>query len=420
MLGAERLVIISPHWEGMRVEFARAFSVWYEAKFGEEVEVDWRDLGGTSDDLQFVVSEFKQRPEGIGIDLFFGGGIDPFYSLAKQDLLQPYQPPPAVLKRIPKSISGVPIYDPQFRWFGVALSSFGILYNKRVLDLNGWPRLDTWRALAEQAPVGSVGSGDPRDSGSTHMVYELILQRYGWDEGWGIMRMLAAKCRGFDRASTTTAKDVTTGNTAYGLTIDFYAFTQIAYAGPENAGFVLPGDCEVVNPDAIALLRGAPNRTVAERFIEFAISEPGQKLLMVPRGQSGGADKFSIERMSILPDMYDRYHSVTLVPINPFAQRMSFEYDPKKGSNRWGILNSLFGATIIDVHPELVAAWKHIERAGLDPASVRRFCAPPLSEADALALAAGQWRDPSFRFRQEIQWQREARREFLALAGDRP
>jgi hypothetical protein len=182
----------------------------------------------------------------------------------------------------------------------------------------------------------------------------------------------------------------------------------------------LPGDCEVVNPDAVALLRGAPHQTVAERFIEFAISEAGQKLLMVPRGQPGGADKFSIERMSILPEMYDRYHAVTLVPINPFAQRMSFEYDPKKGSARWGILNSLFGATIIDVQPELVAAWKHIEQGGLDPARLRRFCEPPITEQAALDLAAGQWRDPSFRFRQEIQWQREARREFLALAGDQP
>ena len=47
---AEQLVIISPHWEGFRYEFARAFSQWY----GKPVEVDWRDLGGANDDLKFV------------------------------------------------------------------------------------------------------------------------------------------------------------------------------------------------------------------------------------------------------------------------------------------------------------------------------------------------------------------------------
>ena len=202
----ERLVIISSHWEGIRSEFGRAFSDWYQAKFGETVEIDWRDLGGASDDLKFVLSEFGQRPDGIGIDLFFGGGVDPFYEMAKRGLLEAYHPPDAVLAKVPFKIGGLPIYDPEFRWFGTALSGFGILYNKRVLELNHWPVLDTWRDLAERAPVGSVGLGDPRNSGSMHMMYEVILQRYGWVEGWRILTTLAAKARGFDRVSTTTAK----------------------------------------------------------------------------------------------------------------------------------------------------------------------------------------------------------------------
>src|SRR2546426_12757529 len=90
---AERLVIISPHWEGLRFEFARAFSGWHKTKFGAPVEIDWRDLGGTSDDQKFVISEFSQRPAGIGIDLFFGGGLDPYYEFLKRGLLQEYRPP---------------------------------------------------------------------------------------------------------------------------------------------------------------------------------------------------------------------------------------------------------------------------------------------------------------------------------------
>jgi len=36
---AQRLVIISPHWEGLRYEFARAFSDWHQTRYGETVEV---------------------------------------------------------------------------------------------------------------------------------------------------------------------------------------------------------------------------------------------------------------------------------------------------------------------------------------------------------------------------------------------
>ena len=414
-LAAERLVMISPHWEGLRIEYARAFSDWHRANYGEPVEFDWRDLGGTSDDLKFVVSEFAQRPDGIGIDLFFGGGIDPFYDLAKRGLLQAYRPPDEILSRIPKDVGGVPIYDPEFRWFGAALSSFGILYNKRVLEVNGLPVLETWRDLAERAPVGMVGSGDPRNSGTIHMVYEIILQRYGWADGWAVITRLAAKLRGFDRTASTTAKEVMMGNTGYAMAVDFYALTQIAYAGRANMGFVLPRDCTTINPDGLAILRGAPHPETAQRFVEFVISEPGQKLLMLPRGAPGGSREFSIERMCILPELYRQYRDVTLVPINPFTQTFSFHYDPRKGSARWDLLNGLIGATIIDVHPELVAAWRRIAGAGTDSAAVTRFAQPPINEAEAMRLAGAEWRDPRFRQRRLIEWQQWARTKFGSI-----
>src|SRR6185436_3124246 len=151
-----------------------------------------------------------------------------------------------------------------------------------------------------------------------------ILQKYGWEEGWRILTLLAAKMRAFDRAASTSAKDVSAGNTAYTLAIDFYALTQISAAGKENVGFILPADCASISPDGIGILKGAPHLTTAQRFIDFCVSEAGQQLLMLPRGHPGGAQKFSIERMSIRPALYDRLRDVTLVPINPFVQPVTF------------------------------------------------------------------------------------------------
>ena len=103
---AEKLVIVSPHWEGLRYEFARAFSEWHQEKFGTPVEVDWRDLGGSSENVRFVISEFKQSPDGIGVDLFFGGGTDPFFEFVKHGLLQAYRP--AALAGIPAQVGACP------------------------------------------------------------------------------------------------------------------------------------------------------------------------------------------------------------------------------------------------------------------------------------------------------------------------
>src|SRR4051812_29601122 len=107
-----KVVIITPHPDAIRTEFSRGFKTWHEKKFGATADVDWREVGGTSDALRFVQSEFLKKPEGIGIDCFFGGGQEPFLLLADKKFLEPYSPPADILEGIPQSINGVDVYDP--------------------------------------------------------------------------------------------------------------------------------------------------------------------------------------------------------------------------------------------------------------------------------------------------------------------
>ena len=125
-----RLVIITPHHDRIRDEFARAFAAQWKTKTGETLFIDWRVPGGTSDIAMFLKSEFaaafqnhwinklgqpwsadvaaafssirialpadakaartpiqEAREEflgsgvGIGVDLFFGGGACDEYGL---------------------------------------------------------------------------------------------------------------------------------------------------------------------------------------------------------------------------------------------------------------------------------------------------------------------------------------------------
>ena len=83
----DKLVIISPHWEGIQTEFSRGFKEWYENKAGRQIKLDWIDSGGTSSNFRFIESEFQRVPDGIGLDLFFGGGTDNYLKLADRGLL---------------------------------------------------------------------------------------------------------------------------------------------------------------------------------------------------------------------------------------------------------------------------------------------------------------------------------------------
>ena len=136
---ADKLVLISPHWEGIRYEFERAFKARYQSETGRTVELEWMDVGGSSETLRYLQSEFKNKPAGIGIDIFFGGGLEPYLALKKDRLLDAYALPKPLLEKIPPSLAGVPLYDPDHTWYGATLAGFGIVYNKIVLNLTKLP-----------------------------------------------------------------------------------------------------------------------------------------------------------------------------------------------------------------------------------------------------------------------------------------
>src|ERR1043165_4218219 len=104
-----KVVIITPHLDAIRNEFSRGFNSWHQKQFGSNAEVTWLVMGGSSDALRFVGSEFKNKPDGIGIDCFFGGGQEPFLTLADQKLLQSYTPSHEILDAIPQIVGGMEI-----------------------------------------------------------------------------------------------------------------------------------------------------------------------------------------------------------------------------------------------------------------------------------------------------------------------
>lgn len=403
-VGGAKLVIISPHTEAIRIEFERAFGAWYAAHTQKAIQVEWLDQGGTSDIVRFLKSEFGRSPSGVGVDVFFGGGTDPFVELAQRGLTQPYRLPDALLSQIPQRLAGVPVYDTEFRWYGAALSGFGIIFNKKLATDLKLPRPQSWEDLTRPEAFNLVASGDPRHSGTAHMMYEIILQAYGWDKGFETIVKLGANVRSFSRGSGDAPKAVSLGEALYGLAIDFYAFSQIAKDGEEHLGFVLPAGATVVNPDAICILKGAPNLEAAKLFLNFVLSEDGQKLWLLKPGAPGGPQQTALSRMAILPPLYERYAGQITVPHNPAKMHTPLAYDSQKGSGRWAALNDLLGAAIIDTHQELAKAWQAVIKGGLKEAAVKALTAPPITEDAFMALAREKWSDAEVRNVQIAEW----------------
>ena len=417
-LPVKKLIIVSPHAEAIQTEYERAFAQWTAETRGFVTEIEWLDQGGTTSAIKWVEDQYESSPGGIQVDLFFGGGCDPFLRFARLGLLHKCSLPAEVLAPIPQSHAGTEIYDPEQRWFGACLSGFGIVYNKPVLKTLGLPEPLEWATLGEPGFFSWVSSADPRQSGSIHMAFEIILQAYGWDEGWRNLMRMCSNCRSFGRGASDVPLDVSAGEAACGMAIDTYGLRAVAETGADKLAFCLPQALTVINPDGIGVLKGAPQVELAESFIEFVLSERGQRIWMQRAGTPGGPQQHGLYRLPVIPGLVGRYREYAAVFMDPYQFESGVEFDLEKKNRRWGIVNSLIGACVIDVHKELAAAWRVLRHAPADDPRVRALLAPPIGEEELLRMAEERWKDATFRAETVARWSDEAKNRYRRLAKE--
>jgi iron(III) transport system permease protein len=396
----DEIIVVTPHWEGIKSEFTRGFSEQWRARTGHDITVRWLDVGGTSDIVKYIKGQFKSTPNGIGIDVMFGGGLDSFLELEANRLLEPAAVSDAVLNAIPQQISGIPIYSPEHLWFANALSAFGILYNDVAVQRLKLPVPARWSDLARPEFFDLVGAGDPRKSGSMHAMYEILLQGYGWQEGWRLIQRFARNVRNFSSVASQVGKEVTTGEIIYGIAIDTYAGDAIRQVGGDRLKFIIPSDFAAINGDGIALLKGAPHRQAASAFIEFTLSEAGQRLWYSRKGTPGGPQKSELGKLPVLPTLYGAVEPATVYSGNPFSLPNLLKYDAATAGQRWNLINDLFGTFVVDVHDRLVRT---------DSENVGRGI--PISEDESQELSAGGiWGSDTVRRTQMLKlWGEQAR-----------
>ena len=433
--GARSIVALSPHTEAVRYEFERAFSAWHEMQYGEPVDIDWRSIGGTSEIVRYMDGEFeaagKARREGIGVDLFFGGGQ---YDHARQ-ADRGHTVACGVRERHPEWLAGTIItqdfsgecyYDPGDRWYGACLSGFGLCYNTDVLAGPGMPPAPrAWADLARPEFRGRLALADPAKSGSINKAFEMVIQERmaeqvlaqgraleqateddlaaGWRGALGLVRALGANARYFTDSAGKVPLDVAQGNAAAGMCIDFYGrFESEAVFNAEGSRrlqYLTPGGGSSISVDPIAILKGAPNRAMAERFVDFVLSEEGQRLWNYRVGEPGGPVRYALRRLPVRKDLYTAAHRSHMSDpdVMPYEQNKGFTYYPAWTAHLFGFIRLLIRSACIDTHDELVRAWIAIIEAGgpeACPEAMLAFDAlPPDAEYAAARSAAEMMKD---------------------------
>jgi ABC-type Fe3+ transport system substrate-binding protein len=377
---AQTLIIITPHNEQIRYEFKHAFERWHQQHFGQRAKVVYNVPGGTTEIRRMLESQYTAaieagRQPGGDADLVFGGGTFEHGRLKRgvrvrdkdEPISQPVDFTDDWLRETygENKIGDDPMYDKDRYWFGLALSGFGIAYNRDNLESLGVPEPQAWRDMCDPRLVGWVALVNPSQSGSVTTAFESILKREGWIEGWHILRRMAANARYFSGTSLKPPLDVTMGDAAECVCIDFYGRFQsqaLKEAGDEHRlGYVDPPGGSTIDSDPISMLRGAPHPEVAKRFIEFCLSDEGQALWQFPAREASpsgfGPQRYELRRLPVKRSMYDKYADVMIDKVNPFAIATPAKYpDP----NFRDFIAPMFTAMGIDNQRELRAAWQAI------------------------------------------------------------
>jgi ABC-type Fe3+ transport system substrate-binding protein len=224
------------------------------------------------------IVEWKGKPEA---DIFWGGESALFDKLAEQKLLVKHEIARELAEAIPPSIGKpkpIPLKDPSGFWIGTALEPYGIVYHPRLIRRLGVPEPKDWEDLLHPKLKGNVAQCAPTRSSSSHATYEVLLQVKGEQPGWEWLKKLGGNSGIFTARSRDVPSVVAKGEFAAGFAVPSYMAFEEVLAG-FDIKFVAPKNA-FVTPEPMAILAGARHPRAARAFIDFLLTERGQRVFM--------------------------------------------------------------------------------------------------------------------------------------------
>ena len=224
------------------------------------------------------ITEWKGKPD---VDIFWGGESALFEKLAEQKLLQKVEISKEAWDSIPAAIGKpkpIPLKDKDGYWVGTALEPYGLVYHPKRIQRLGIPEPKEWEDLLQPKLKGEVAQCAPTRSSSSNATYEVMLSMFGEEKGWDWLRRLAGNTGHFTARSRDVPTVVAKGEFAAGFAVPSYMAFEEKLAG-FDIKFVAPKN-SFVTPEPMAILAGARNPKAARAFIEFLLTERGQKVFM--------------------------------------------------------------------------------------------------------------------------------------------
>jgi iron(III) transport system substrate-binding protein len=238
-------------------------------------------------DAAQTIAGFRKLHPGVEVEVFRSGTTEVMAKLAAE--FAAGQPRPDLLliadaasmeqlkadnrleAHAAANVAGVmpEVIDADRTYFGTKIIATGIVYNTAAKVVPS-----SWADLGKPEFKGQISMPSPLYSGAAAIHLAAVTARP--DLGWAHVDQLKANQASAVRGNGAVLRAVATGEKAYGVIVDFMAFNAKQQGSPVQ--FVYPKEGVTVVTEPVAMLRTAANKPAARAFIDFLISEEGQKL----------------------------------------------------------------------------------------------------------------------------------------------
>ncbi|CAH1649853.1 MULTISPECIES: ABC transporter substrate-binding protein [unclassified Chelatococcus] len=289
-------------------------------------------------DAAKTVEAFKKAYPNVEVDIFRSGTVEVMSKLAAEfaggqpgaDVLliadavsmEALKRDDRLMKYDAAKVDGLRAgsFDKDKTYFGSKLITTGIAYNTAAAK-----KPTSWTDLADPALKGQIVAPSPLYSGAAAIMLSAFAARP--DLGWKFFDGLKTNDAVTVRGNGAVLKSVAGGEKAYGVLVDFMALNAKAKGSPVE--FVFPKEGAPAVTEPVAILKATKNPEAAKAFIDFILSDDGQKLAV---SQGYIPAKEGIPNPSWLPEGTE----IKLMPIDIQAVLSTTEADKKRFADMFG------------------------------------------------------------------------------------
>ncbi|WP_372628893.1 ABC transporter substrate-binding protein [Cohnella sp.] len=205
----------------------------------------------------------EKQAGGVQADVLLLADAVTFEGLKRQDLLLSYKSPE--IEHIPAELA-----DPDGMYTGTKVMATVITVNTdQVTSLP-----TSWKALTAAESKDAAIMPSPLYSGAAAYNVGVFSRTDGF--GWEFLQSLKDNNMTVIKGNGAVLKAVASGEKAYGMIVDFLVPREKANGSPID--LVYPEEGVPLITEPIAILKGTDNEAAAQAFVDFVLSEEGQKL----------------------------------------------------------------------------------------------------------------------------------------------